>query len=204
MNRLRIRSMVVLACCIRSASMMCDHPLLKTAVFLFGFSCLSSAAFAGAKSISWRDLRPDDQPDRSVQSLAAMDRPEAESLAWQEDAQAVELTGFILPIDQEGDLVYEFMLVPWAGACSHSASPAANQLVHVYPEEPFRIARVYEVITVTAMLQPGFDRAQLFIMDGTRVLDYGYSMRRARVARATKIADPDVRALPPGSFLSRR
>ncbi|WHO77207.1 DUF3299 domain-containing protein [Rhizobium sp. BT03] len=178
------------------------HPVLRTVLFLVGFTCLASAADAGAKSISWSDLRPDDQPARSVQPLAR-DRPEAELLAWRDDAQTVDLTGFILPIDQEGDLVYEFMLVPWAGACSHSASPAVNQLVHVYPEEPFRIARVYEAITVTAMLRPGFDRAQLFIMDGTRVLDYGYSMRHARVAKATKVVDPDVRALPPGSLLSR-
>lgn len=127
----------------------------------------------------------------------AISRTQGETLAWKDDARPVELTGFILPIDQDGDLVYEFMLVPWAGACSHSAPPPPNQLVHVVSDEPFRMSRVYEVITVTGALQPGLDKAQLFIMDGIRVLDYGYSMSHAKVARATGLPDPELRSVSP-------
>jgi len=85
----------------------------------------------------------------------------------------------MLPVDRDGELVYEFILVPWAGACSHSASAPPNQMIHVYPKNPFRSTRIYQAVTVTGSLQPGLDKAQLFILDGTRTLTYGYSMRHA-------------------------
>lgn len=127
----------------------------------------------------------------------------AQSLTWPANGPAVELTGFLLPIDQEGELVYEFLLVPRAGACSHGAAPPPNQMVHVFPAQPYRISRIYEPIVVSGRLKPGIDQTQLFIMDGSRVLTYGYSMTKAGVAAATRIDDPDLRAIPTGSFLSR-
>jgi hypothetical protein len=182
---------------------MFDHTRLKMAAIMIGLACATSGASAAAERIYWSTLRPANQPGRTVQSpdIAPLSNPD--TLAWRDDVRMVQLTGFILPIDREGDLVYEFMLVPWAGACSHGASPPPNQLVHVFPEEPFRLSVIYEAVTITGSLRPGQDKAQLFILDGTRVLTYGYSMRGAEVAKATKLNDPDVRAIPPGSFLSR-
>ena len=102
--------------------------------------------------------------------------PQGETLAWHGEEHPIELTGFVLPIDQDGDLVYEFMLVPWAGACSHMPSPPPNQLVRVVPQAPLHLTRMYETVTVTGALQPGLDEAQFFMIDGNRVLTYGYSM----------------------------
>ncbi|MBB3399349.1 MULTISPECIES: DUF3299 domain-containing protein [unclassified Rhizobium] len=136
-------------------------------------------------------------------SESVPDEVVAKSLTWPINGPAVELTGFLLPIDQEGELVYEFMLVPWAGACSHGAAPPPNQMVHVFPAQPYRISRIYEPIVVSGRLKPGIDQAQLFIMDGRRVLTYGYSMTKADVVAANKLDDPDLRAIPPGNFLSK-
>ncbi|WP_342634093.1 DUF3299 domain-containing protein [Mesorhizobium tamadayense] len=60
----------------------------------------------------------------------------------------VRLEGYVLPIDREQDLVYEFLLVPWLGACSHAPQPPPNQMVHVIPSAPFRIAHAYEFVSV--------------------------------------------------------
>jgi uncharacterized protein len=182
---------------------MFDHPLAKAVTIVVSLACATAVASASADQISWSALRPADQPGRAIQPPDITPISNPEGLVWRDETRLVQLTGFILPIDQEGDLVYEFMLVPWAGACSHGASPPANQMIHVYPEEPFHSSRIYEPITVTGSLRPGLDKAQLFILDGTRVLTYGYSMRRAEVAKATKLSDPDIRAVPPGSLLSR-
>lgn len=178
--------------------------LMKFAAIVASFTCAASSAFPGAQPISWSALRPADQSHTEAPLPGmASSRSQGESLTWRYKGQMIELTGFILPIDQDGDLVYEFMLVPWAGACSHSAAPPPNQLVHVVPDEPFRISRVYEVITVAGTLRPGLDKTQLFILDGVRVLDYGYSINHARVARATELRDPELRTVSPFGVLPR-
>jgi uncharacterized protein len=185
--------------------MMCRRSVVKTLAILLGAACLASPALAGVNAITWRDLRPAAQPGSLSQLLAdTKSASETEVLAWRDDQEVVQLTGFLLPVEQDGDFVTEFMLVPWAGACSHMPAPPPNQLVHVFPATPFRLDRIYQPVTVTAALRPDMDVAQFYMIDGPKVLDYGYSMRRADVAPATKITDPDARALPPGSFLSKR
>ncbi|WP_037086417.1 DUF3299 domain-containing protein [Rhizobium sp. CF080] len=171
---------------------------------MIGIGSLASSVSAGAQSILWSDLRPADQSrtDAPLPGMASS-RSQGETLVSRDEEHPVALTGFILPIDQDGDLVYEFMLVPWAGACSHSAAPPPNQLVHVVSDQPFRLSRVYEVITVTGLLRPGLDKAQLFIMDGVRVLDYGYSMSHAQVARASSSLDPDLKSVSPFGVMPR-
>lgn len=106
--------------------------LLTLAALAFCSAWPISNAFAAAQPIFWRALRPADQAKAKVPlSGTAVSGPQGETLAWHGEAHPIELTGFVLPIDQEGDLVYEFMLVPWAGACSHMPSPPPNQLVRV-------------------------------------------------------------------------
>ena len=178
--------------------------LLNVPAVLLLSVCLAMGASPRGQPVSWIALRPADQSNgRSTLPGIASSQVQGETLAWHDEARRIELTGFILPIDQDGDLVYEFMLVPWAGACSHSAPPPPNQLVHVVSDEPFRLLRVYETITVTGSLRPGLDKTQLFIMDGVRVLDYGYSMSHAQVARATDTIDPDLRSVSPFGILPR-
>ncbi|RUV31495.1 hypothetical protein EOD29_33000, partial [Mesorhizobium sp. M1A.T.Ca.IN.004.03.1.1] len=72
-----------------------------------------SDAFAAAQPIFWSALRPADQPKATVPlSGKPVSGPQGETLAWHGEEHPIELTGFVLPIDQDGDLVYEFMLVP--------------------------------------------------------------------------------------------
>jgi hypothetical protein len=138
-----------------------SRPLLRCAAILIWIECTSSAAVPGAKQIAWSDLRPEDQPGRFVEAQDTAAGPrQGDELVWQDDTQVVKLTGLLLPIDQNGDLIHEFILVPWAGACSHSASPPPNQLIHVFPEEPFRSSQIYEAITVAGKLRPSLDKAQ--------------------------------------------
>ena len=172
--------------------------LLKSIAFATSVCLSGSNVFAGAQPILWSALRPAHQSNQAALAFSGktVSRSLGETLAWREE-RPVQLTGFILPIDREGDLIYAFMLVPWAGACSHTAAPPPNQLVHVVPEIPFRISKIYETVTVTGPLRPGLEKVQLFIMDGVRVLDYGYSMGRAGVAKAADTTDPELRSVSP-------
>ncbi|SCB58801.1 hypothetical protein GA0061105_105270 [Rhizobium aethiopicum] len=177
---------------------------LMFAALAFGSAWPISGAFAAAQPIFWSALRPADQAKAIVPpSGTTVSGLLGETLAWHDEALPVELTGFVLPIDRDGDLVYEFMLVPWAGACSHMPSPPPNQLVRVVPQEPLHLARMYETVTVTGTLRPGLDQAQFFMIDGVRVLTYGYSMSHAKVAKATATVDPDLLSLSPFGVLPR-
>lgn len=172
--------------------------LLKSIALATSVCLLASNAFASAQQILWSALRPVDQSNRATLAISGktVSRSLGETLAWREE-RPVQLTGFILPIDREGDFVYEFMLVPWAGACSHTAAPPPNQLVHVVPQVSFHISKIYETVTVTGSLRPGLEKVQLFIMDGVRVLDFGYSMSRAGVEKAVDVTDPELRSVSP-------
>lgn len=115
----------------RGNAMMKLRPFFLTfAMLAFGLAWPVSDTFAAAQPIFWSALRPVDQAKATVPlSGKAVSGPQGETLAWHDEEHPVDLTGFVLPIDQDGDLVYEFMLVPWAGACSHMPSPPPNQLV---------------------------------------------------------------------------
>ncbi|MBX5222978.1 MULTISPECIES: DUF3299 domain-containing protein [unclassified Rhizobium] len=177
---------------------------LTFAMLAFGLAWPVSDTFAAAQPIFWSALRPADQAKATVPlSGKAVSGPQGETLAWHDEEHPVDLTGFVLPIDQDGDLVYEFMLVPWAGACSHMPSPPPNQLVRVVPQEPLHLERMYETVTVTGSLRPGLDQAQFFMIDGVRILAYGYSISHAEVGKATATDDPDLLTLSPFGILPR-
>ena len=105
----------------------------------------------------------------------------------------VELTGFLLPIDYEGDDVYQFMLLPWAGACSHTPPPPPDQVVLVTPEEPIQIERTYEAVSITGHLNRKRELSQFFLLDGVARIESEYRMRSAQVQSA------NIATVPPPS-----
>jgi hypothetical protein len=115
----------------------------------------SSAPPGGFTEIEWEDLVP---AGFSQQEISARfdDRinevepgsPEADAV-YKElqaeydnqpanpdiDGSAVQLNGFVAPLTYSGDLVTEFLLVPYFGACIHVPPPPANQTVMVTLED---------------------------------------------------------------------
>ena len=126
---------------------------------------LAAAAHAAPQRIGWPDL------------LGASRRAANPALAGHE----IELLGYLLPIDREGDKVYEFMLVPTPGACSHGPQPPPNQIVRVSLREPFAAAGIYEPVSVRGTLRAGTEKAQLFMIDGLKVVETAYSIGAAQV-----------------------
>lgn len=52
------------------------------------------------------------------------------------NGQRVRIPGFVVPLDNEGGAIRDFLLVPYFGACIHTPPPPANQLIHVQPDKP--------------------------------------------------------------------
>jgi hypothetical protein len=157
---------------------------------------LLAGAADTARRIGWADLRP------FTQAASLFVTPDGETLSEGFAGQRIELAGYLLPVDREDDLVYQFALVPVAGACAHMPQPPPNQIVLVTPERPYRASATYEPVTVTGVLKPGLEMSQLFIVDGVKVITSGYSIGRAAVIHAQRVPDA-VEAPTPWRFLGK-
>jgi hypothetical protein len=98
--------------------------------------------------------------------------------------ESVKIEGYLLPADRDGDLVYEFMLVPYPGACSHMPQPPPDQIIRVLPEKPYKARENYETVSVVGRLKKSREQTQLFMIDGVKVVDSGYSIGQAEVMPA--------------------
>ena len=182
------------------------QPTLALAAIL-----LASTAFdasAQTAHIFWKDLRPATQgvaEDANLPMIAAKLPDHGETLSLNLQDKTIQLTGYALPVDRDGDLVYQFLLVPWTGACSHMPTPPPNQIVLVTPAHPYKMSEAYEAVAVTGALQPGMEKSQLFILDGVSVIQSGYTVRKAEVTAVDTV--PDAVTLPvnsPWTFLNKK
>ena len=155
-------------------------------------------ASVDALKIRWSELRPADG------GVAAAETGRGEVLSWGLQGKTIELTGYLLPVDREGDLVYEFMLLPWGGLCAHVPPPPPNQTVHVTSERPYRLTEIYEPVSISGVLKPGLETTQLFVLDGVTVIESGYSVGRAQVAKAENVDSTTApRKATPWNFLKK-
>jgi hypothetical protein len=186
--------------------------LVKSAAALAVTLVLGAATTANAAAdiahIFWKDLRPAAQAvaeDANLPMIAAKLPDHGETLSLNLQDKAVQLAGYALPVDREGDLVYQFLLVPWTGACSHMPTPPPNQIVLVTPAHPYKMSEAYQPVSVTGVLKPGMEKSQLFILDGVSIVQSGYTVRKAEVASVDTV--PDTVQLPvnsPWSFLNKK
>jgi hypothetical protein len=162
------------------------------AVLLLGIAAAAPAV--AARDIGWADLRPVAQPDMAtVADAGEAGRTPTAAL----DNETVEITGYMIPSDREGDTVYEFLLVPWAGACSHMPAPAPNQVLRVHARTPFNALGNYEIVTVTGRLTGSRDLTQLFILDGVTVVESAYQLGATAIV-SHGLPAPDATQAPHG------
>ena len=172
------------------------------------FAATGADAAADVAHILWKDLRPTAQAvaeDANLPMIAAKLPDHGETLSLNLQDKTIQLAGYALPVDRDGDLVYQFLLVPWTGACSHMPTPPPNQIVLVTPAHPYTMKEAYEPVAVTGVLKPGMEKSQLFILDGVSIVQSGYTVRKADVASVDKVQDAVT--LPvnsPWNFLNKK
>ncbi|MGX9574450.1 DUF3299 domain-containing protein [Mesorhizobium sp. f-mel] len=171
-------------------------------------SIAAGSASAETARIFWKDLRPATQPAAEsvgLPMIAAKMPDHGETLSHNLRDKTVQLAGYALPVDREGDLVYQFLLVPWTGACSHMPTPPPNQIVLVTPAHPYRMSEAYQPVSVTGALKPGMEKSQLFILDGASVIQSGYALRKAEVVDVDVVPDTITQpANSPWRFLNKK
>lgn len=141
--------------------------------------CSAGAAKSAPLKIDWRELR--------AEANVTASRDVEQTLAWSLKDQTIEIAGYVLPSDREGDLVYQFLLIPVTGLCSHVAPPPANQAILITLKEPLKLLEIYQTVSVTGTLHPEVERTQLFILDGVSVIQSGYSIAGAQIGPADAV-----------------
>jgi hypothetical protein len=110
---------------------------------------LSAVASFGAESkpvtVSWPTLQtlnfnvPQSQQKAPVLALSG---------------KRVAIPGFMVPLEDDLDMVTEFLLVPYAGACIHVPPPPPNQIVYVKMDKNSKVQVTFtDPILVTGTLK---------------------------------------------------
>lgn len=140
-----------------SALSSCDSNIFVNTSTIVNTSAESNnknEALTGIKEINWDNLIPESAlPDADI--IARYNRGElqdsapemitlrAQIKALEEEAPVnqkldgknIKIPGYLVPIEMEGTLVKEFLLVPYQGACIHTPPPPSNQTIYVKADQ---------------------------------------------------------------------
>jgi len=133
------------------------------------------------RDIAWDDLKPEEEKiietSQELPSLKALNDwnaseqysdlpglgsgyygapPQANSVGVvaEMDGEKVRLPGFIVPVEFEaGNLVTEFFLVPYFGACFHKPPPPPNQTIYVTSAEPIQYESIYDPVWIMGVMK---------------------------------------------------
>ena len=141
-------------------------------LLLPSFLLLDSVHAEQAQELDWDALIPDDfRPDKIMQQFGDINELDDEDprtkkimqqleALWKEapvvaslGGKRVKLPGFVVPLEGDGKVVSEFLLVPYYGACIHVPPPPANQTVYVkVPKGDAKIRQAFDTVWVTGTL----------------------------------------------------
>ena len=134
------------------------------------------------KEIFWEDLIPQGHMQINTQAQA---NHEGSEQNWVQpdlnapvvkalDGKSVSLPGFVVPLEGDSEVITEFLLVPYFGACIHVPPPPPNQIVHVTIKGGVPIDSLYDAIVVTGVI-----RTQTW---SGEIAQVGYTMKAVGVA----------------------
>jgi hypothetical protein len=166
---------------------------MKTTLQILAAASLATAlahqAFAASTTVVvWKDLKKN--------------TPEAVEFA--NGIRNVTISGYMLPVDRDGSDVYQFLLMPAAGGCSHTKQLPPDQILLVSLRTPIEADRNYQPVSVTGELRQVSELSQFYILDGVTRVATDYSMRGVDVVPASTEAMPNTGSpRSPWKFLNR-
>ncbi len=135
-------------------------------------------------TLDWIDLIPEDERKQfddigmpltdhtggqAQQSLVGGVREEL-------DGSQVKIPGFVIPLEGDENIITEFLLVPYFGACIHVPPPPPNQIIYVKFEEGAPIQQLWDVVYVVGTLKTEVISHELaetgYLIEGVAVQDY--------------------------------
>lgn len=103
-------------------------------------------------------------------------RRAAEAVNESLNGQQVRLPGYLLPLENDGRKVTEFLLVPYVGACIHAPTPPPNQIVHVKHAGGFEATGMFDPVWVQGVMRTVSGSRLLSLVDGVANVPTGYAL----------------------------
>lgn len=94
----------------------------------------------------------------------------------------IEIEGYMLALEFDGEFVKEFLLVPTIGACSHKPVSSANQLILIKLQKAIKAGGPYMPIKVSGALRMTPQSKNLNLGDGQKNIDMTYSLDNATIS----------------------
>ena len=154
-----------------------------------------SGSVDGYDDVGWNDLLPEGyQPEQIMAKYQAEIQATAEGSPEERvlykkvmaefnnagvneslNGKQVRIPGFVAPLDTNGDMVGDFLLVPYYGSCIHSPPPPAHQTVMVNPgkDKSVSLNDIYRPVWVIGEIE--VDQIE------TDLATAGYQIKNAKV-----------------------
>ena len=68
------------------------------------------------------------------------------------NGRAVRIPGFVVPVEFDEEIITEFFLVPYFGACIHSPPPPPNQIIYVQAAKGLKLETLYDPFWISGKL----------------------------------------------------
>jgi hypothetical protein len=134
--------------------------------------------------LDWIDLVPEDERNQfDIQGMPSINHdgdPMAQSLVGSTrkelNGSTVKIPGFVVPLEGDENMVTEFLLVPYFGACVHVPPPPPNQIIYVKFPEGAPIQQLWDVVYVIGELKTdgvSHELAQTgYLLEGVEIQEY--------------------------------
>ncbi|RTZ14278.1 DUF3299 domain-containing protein [Vibrio aquaticus] len=157
--------------------------LLCLTVLTFGLST-NTALAEDTLTLDWIDLIPENERNQfDSYGMPAVDhtgdvmqQSKVGSVRPELNGSKVKIPGFVIPLEGDENMVTEFLLVPYFGACIHVPPPPPNQIIYVHFPEGAPVQQLWDVIYVVGTLKTETVSHELaetaYVIQGTEILEY--------------------------------
>jgi len=158
--------------------------LLLLVVVMLSFSIPSYANSEDVLQLDWIDLIPESERNMfDKQGMPAIDhsgdmmqQSKLGSVRQELNGSTVKVPGFVIPLEGDENMVTEFLLVPYFGACIHVPPPPPNQIIYVKFPKGAPVQELWDVIYVIGTLKTETISHELaetgYVIEGTTITEY--------------------------------
>lgn len=153
-------------------------------VVMLSVSIPSYANSEDVLQLDWIDLIPESERNMfDKQGMPAIDhsgdvmqQSKIGSVRQELNGSTVKVPGFVIPLEGDENMVTEFLLVPYFGACIHVPPPPPNQIIYVKFPKGAPVQELWDVIYVIGTLKTETISHELaetgYVIEGTAITEY--------------------------------
>tara|TARA_Y100001960_G_C14397341_1_gene691656 strand:+ start:109 stop:603 length:495 start_codon:yes stop_codon:yes gene_type:complete len=158
--------------------------ILIVLLAMLSFSLPSYAEQTETLELDWIDLIPENERNQfdsygmpaTNHSGGAMEQSKVGSVRAELNGSKVKIPGFVIPLEGDQNMVTEFLLVPYFGACIHVPPPPPNQIIYVKFPKGAPIQQLWDVIYVVGTLKTETINHELaetaYVIEGSAIEEY--------------------------------